>query len=279
MPAAFYEYLLKAYVYDSKTYSHYLDRWLLAADSTIRYIGSHPYGHPEWTLLPSWSGTALTRRMETLSWFAGGSFLLGGMVTKNQTLLDFGLSIANTAGQTYNMTATGLGGEFVTWTSDCDGDDDSCDADTSLQTTDARYQLRPEVSISAVLARLTSLPCTDMFQVLETWYHAYRATRNATYMNWSWSAFEAINKTCRTDSGFSSISDVNAEDGGSKTDKQETFVFAEVFKYLYLMHLDVRITSILPSKITADLMCSGRIGGVSDTRQSDWDEEYVGVQY
>lgn len=188
--------------------------------------------------------------METLSWFAGGSFLLGGMVTKNQTLLDFGLSIANTAGQTYNMTATGLGGEFVTWTSDCDQEDDSCNADTSLQTTDARYQLRPEVSILAVLLpRLASWPCTNIFQVLETWYHAYRATRNATYMNWFWSAFEAINKTCRTDSGFSSISDVNAEDGGSKTDKQETFVFAEVFKYLYLMHLDVRISPMLRPEI------------------------------
>lgn len=78
---AFYEYLIKAYVYDSKTYGPYLDRWLLAADSTIRYIGIHPRGHPEWTFLGDWDGADdVGTRMETLSWFAGGSFILGGMV-------------------------------------------------------------------------------------------------------------------------------------------------------------------------------------------------------
>ena len=204
-------------MYNSDLYGEYLERWLLAADSTIQYVGSHPYGHPDWTLLASWSGTSLTRSMETLSWFAGGNFVLGGMVTNNQTLVDYGLSIADAAGAVYNMTATGLGGEFVTWSPDCSSD--SCTEDTSIQMVDGRYQLRPEV--------------------LETWYYAYRATQDQRYREWSWAAFEAINMYCRTDSGFSAINDVNTADGGGKTDKQESFVLAEVLKYLCLIHLEV----------------------------------------
>ena len=158
--------------------------------------------------------------MESLSWFAGGSFILGGMVTKNQTLVNYGLSIADTAGAVYNMTTTGLGGEFVTWTDNCDvRDGNTCDPNDSLRISDGRFRLRPEA--------------------LETWYYAYRATRNPRYREWSWAAFKAINLYCRTDSGFSAINNVNAADGGGKSDKQESFVFAEVLKYIYLIHLEV----------------------------------------
>ena len=69
--------------------------------------------------------------MDALSWFAGGNFVLGGMVTDNQTLVDFGVAIADTGGAMYSMTATGLGGEFVWWTKTCGEDcgEDPCTAD------------------------------------------------------------------------------------------------------------------------------------------------------
>ncbi|TIA40727.1 glycoside hydrolase [Aureobasidium pullulans] len=214
---SFYEYLLKAYLYNSDLYESYLERWLVAADSTIRLVGSHPYGHPEWTLLPSWDGTNLQNSMESLSWFAGGNFILGGMITDNQTLVNYGLSIADAAGAVYNSTRTGLGGEFVTWTTTCEtSENDPCNPDKSIQLTDGRFRLRPEV--------------------LETWYYAYRATKDPKYQDWSWAAFEAINRYCRTETGFSSIIDVNAIDGGGKGDVQESFVFAEVMKYVFLIH-------------------------------------------
>lgn len=218
--AAFYEYLIKAYVYDSRIYGKYLGRWLVAAESTMEYIGSHPYGHPEWILLASWDNTSLSNRMESLAFFAGGSFILGGMVTKNSTLVDYGLAIADVSGALYNMTTTGLGGEFVTWHSQCDEpSSDGCDSTKSMQITDGNYRLRPEV--------------------LETWYYAYRATKDPKYREWSWNAFAAINRYCRTSTGFSGIRDVNLSDGGQKNDVQESFVFAEVMKYVYLTQLEV----------------------------------------
>lgn len=103
-------------------------------------------------MLPLWNGNRLTNRMESLSWFAGGNIILGGMVTKNKTLVNYGLSIADAAGATYKMTTTGLGGEFVSWTTNCDSDDrDDCDPEDSIKLADGRYKLRPEV--------------------LETWYY------------------------------------------------------------------------------------------------------------
>ena len=49
----------------------------------------------------------------------------------------------------------------------------------------------------------------------------------------------AINATTRTGQGFSSISDVNAANGGSFDNVQESFLFAEVMKYSYLIHAPV----------------------------------------
>ncbi|TKA79073.1 hypothetical protein B0A55_02506 [Friedmanniomyces simplex] len=221
---SFYEYLLKAYIYNSEEYAPYLERWKLAADSTIRYIASHAYGHPEWTFLPYWEGDKLHNVIDSLSWFAGGNFILGGMITGNQTLIDFGLSIADTGGALYQTTTTGLGGEFVTWTNDCNPRYmaefhlEACNGSNSVQTTGAEFKLRPEV--------------------IETWYYAYRATKDQKYKEWAWSAFQAINRVCKTASGFSAITDVNAVDGGKKLDQMESFVFAEVMKYIWLIHLD-----------------------------------------
>jgi len=196
-------------------------------DSTIANISSHPYGRPDLTFLSNWNGPGhVDHRIESLAWFAGGNFILGGMVTGNQTLVDYGLSIADAAGAVYQMTTTGLGGEFVSWTTTCPGfpkgETGICVFNNAIQRSDGGFRLRSEV--------------------LETWYHAYHATKDPKYTEWSWAAFEAIDRYCRTDTGFSATKDVNAEDGGGKTDTQESFVLAEVMKYVWLTQLEVRRT-------------------------------------
>lgn len=59
----------------------------------------------------------------------------------------------------------------------------------------------------------------------------------------------SINKYCRTKSGFAGLRNVNAENGGGKDDNQESFIFAEVLKYVYLAHSDGKLLSII-SKTT-----------------------------
>lgn len=62
---------------------------------------------------------------------------------------------------------------------------------------------------------------------------------NPMYQDWAWNAFVAINATTRVGQGFSEISDVNAANGGSFDNVQESFLFAEVMKYSYLIHAPV----------------------------------------
>jgi hypothetical protein len=60
-----------------------------------------------------------------------------------------------------------------------------------------------------------------------------------------WNSFKAINATCRTDSGFAAVSNVNTAGGGAKYDNEESFLFAEVMKYAYLVHAEGKLLTFL----------------------------------
>lgn len=77
-------------------------------------------------------------------------------------------------------------------------------------------------------------------EVIESYYYAYRATGDTKYQEWAWEAYLAINETCHVGSGYSAINDVNVPGGGGFMDFQESFWFAEVLKYSYLIHAEVR---------------------------------------
>lgn len=56
---SFYEYLLKMYVYDSSRFGEYKDRWVLAADSSIANLASHPSTRPDLTFMAMFNNTDL----------------------------------------------------------------------------------------------------------------------------------------------------------------------------------------------------------------------------
>ena len=53
---SYYEYLIKMYVYDTNRFASYKDRWILAADSSIKYLTSHPASRPDVTFLAYYRG-------------------------------------------------------------------------------------------------------------------------------------------------------------------------------------------------------------------------------
>jgi len=217
---SFYEYLLKMYVYDSSRFGAYRDRWITAADSTIAHLASHPSSRPDLTFLAEYDGTSLVFESQHLTCFDGGNFLLGGKVLNRQDYIDFGLALVNGCHDTYISTLTGIGPEAFSWnTTTLPADQAAFYAKSGFWIENGQYITRPEV--------------------VESYYYAYRVTGDQMYRDWAWDAFVAINATTRTGSGFSSISDVNAPGGGEKTDNQESFLFAEVLKYSYLIHAPV----------------------------------------
>jgi mannosyl-oligosaccharide alpha-1,2-mannosidase len=147
-------------------------------------------------------------------------------VLGEQKYVDYGLELANGCHETYIQTTTGIGPELFQW------QDNRVPANTSnnpgppadqadfykkagFWIVNGQYVLRPEV--------------------IESYYYAYRATGDPKYQDWAWDAFLKINATCSIGSGFSAITNVNAAGGGQYFDFQESFWFAEVLKYSYLI--------------------------------------------
>jgi mannosyl-oligosaccharide alpha-1,2-mannosidase len=79
-------------------------------------------------------------------------------------------------------------------------------------------------------------------EVVEAYFYLWRLTKEQKYRDWAWEAAQAIEKHCRTDSGFSGIRDVY-ESSPQKDDVQQSFFLAETLKYLYLTFSD---DSVIP---------------------------------
>lgn len=213
---SFYEYLIKMWIYDPERYSFLKERWIAAADSTIEHLTSHPKPRPDITFLAMYDNQTPRLISQHLAGFAGGNFILAGQVLDRQDYIDYGLQLANAWHETYLGTATGIGPETFGWDSSrVPADQAAFFNRTGFYIQSSSYVLRPEV--------------------IETFYYAYRATGDTKYQDWAWDAFLKINATTRVGSGYSSINNVNAEGGGGFDDFQESFWFAEVLKYSYLI--------------------------------------------
>ncbi|KAI5922420.1 glycoside hydrolase family 47 protein [Camillea tinctor] len=231
---SFYEYLIKMYLYDTDRFAVYKDRWIAAVDSSMEYLASSPSSRPDLTFMAGYRGYGkdnLVFQSQHLACFDGGNIILGGLVLDRQDYVDFGLALVNGCHDTYISTYTGIGPEIFNWqdsklapnaTNNAPAPSDYTDfyekAGFWIPSGDGTYQLRPEV--------------------IESYYYAYRATGDTKYQDWAWDAIQNINETCIAGVGYSSITDVNAPGGGSKIDAQESFWFAEVLKYSYLIQAD-----------------------------------------
>ncbi|KAK6211052.1 glycosyl hydrolase family 47 [Colletotrichum tabaci] len=225
---SFYEYLIKMWLYDQNRFSLYRDRWIAAADSSIKFLASSPTTRPDLTFLAAYNNANLRFISTHLACFDGGNFILGGLLLKEQKYVDFGIKLTEACHETYKQTATGIGPEIFRWQDDRPPVNKTLNPDPPANQTEfyqragfwireggSAYVLRPEV--------------------IESYYYAYRATGDTKYQDWAWDAFLAINKTCSAGSGFSSITDVDNPKGGTADDFQESFWFAEVLKYSYLI--------------------------------------------
>lgn len=56
---SFYEYLIKMYLYDPVRFGEYKQRWILAVESSIKYLASHPTTRPDLTFLAIYNNQTL----------------------------------------------------------------------------------------------------------------------------------------------------------------------------------------------------------------------------
>eukprot|EP01060_Flectonema_neradi_P030231 TRINITY_DN434_c0_g1_i1.p1 TRINITY_DN434_c0_g1~~TRINITY_DN434_c0_g1_i1.p1 ORF type:complete len:511 (+),score=69.91 TRINITY_DN434_c0_g1_i1:227-1759(+) len=160
-----------------------------------------------------------THTMDHLSCFAPGMIALGAWQQlkkdpNNKAATDdlqYAESIAETCYIMYKSTPTKIGPEIAGF-----------EPSGMIYSSDTRYQLRPET--------------------IESFFILYRITSNQKYRDWSWELLKSIEAHCRTEFGYTGLTNV---DFTSQTpdDVMQSFFLAETLKYLYLIFSD---SSLIP---------------------------------
>ncbi|KAG4279853.1 hypothetical protein FPRO06_11186 [Fusarium proliferatum] len=228
---SYYEYLIKMYAYDPVAFAKYGESWIKAAESSMLYLASSPSTRPDLTFLGEMRGDTMIPISSHLASVCGGSLILGGLLLQNQTFVDFGVKLSESYYEVYRQSPSGIGPELFRWVDD--GRQPLAKASSKrlpapkwksfyeksgYYHTNAEYILRPET--------------------IESLYYAYRATGDRKYQDWAWEAFEALNRMCKVEGGYTGLKSVmkTKDDKTRKfVDKMESFWLAETLKYLYLM--------------------------------------------
>ncbi|KAG6819563.1 hypothetical protein H0H93_010728 [Arthromyces matolae] len=219
---SYFEYLIKYARLFNPDDPIFVNTWQTAVDSSIKTllrtstVGNHLY-------TADFDDQRLIRHVGShLACFNGGNWILGGKLLNNDTIVNYGLQLADACWNTYASTLTGIGPEAFAYISS-DGNftggsaPDSSDlafyAKHGFYITDGVYINRPEV--------------------LETNFYAWRATGDTKYLDRAASAVASFNKYLQTPTGYAGLNDVTNPSLGL-IDDTESFWFAEVLKYFHI---------------------------------------------
>lgn len=200
---SFYEYLLKQWVMSKQ------ERYRNLFEQSVRGIVEHLLVKPEkhW-FIAELHGNNRQNKVDHLACFASGMFALAHSLNATSNLdydlLEIAKEFGHTCYATYRMTASGLGPDnFLI-------DEISGHIIPGVK----RYLLRPET--------------------VESLFILYRVTGDEKYREYGWNIFEAIEKHCKVEFGYSGVGDTFTVPV-SHDDHQQSFFLAETLKYLYLL--------------------------------------------
>jgi hypothetical protein len=207
---SFYEYLLKVWIQGGKKEKWLRDMYDKAMDGAINKLlmSSTPTGL---AFFSDWNGFSNFRKMDHLVCFVPGMLALGAYTDPHgldspraQRDLTVAKAMMYTCREMYHRTQTGIAPEYVEFPN---GRDMIPAANAPF------YILRPETAESLfILNQLTGDPI---------------------YRDWAWEIWEAIDRECRTKTGYGALRHVNNRNAGVD-DRMESFFLAETMKYLYL---------------------------------------------
>ncbi|KAG9101559.1 maturation of Asn-linked oligosaccharides protein [Ceratobasidium sp. UAMH 11750] len=230
---SYFEYLIKYGRMTNNADTRWTKTWLTAVDSSIIHLMSEAVETDVKGLLylgDHHNGT-LRHIGSHLGCFYGGNWIMGGRMTDNDTIVEYGLRLTDTCWNTYERTATGLGPEIFGYIGPDGGKAgrvEPSSADLAFykangfysydDTEWAYYDLRPEV--------------------IESNFYAWRATGDIKYQKRAEAALSSIEKHCKVEHGYAGLGDVRLISQNDYINQTETFFFAEVLKYLYLTFAD-----------------------------------------
>jgi hypothetical protein len=208
---SFYEYLLKLWLQGGRKETWLREMYDKTMDGAISklLLTSSKTGL---SFFSDWNGHSNFRKMDHLVCFVPGMLALGAYTDPNGGLsssraqrdLKVAKALMYTCYQMYSRQSTGISPEYVEF---------PAGGDMVVASQAPFYILRPETAESLfILNQLTGDPI---------------------YRQWAWEIWSAIDKECKTGSGYAALRNVNNRNAGLD-DRMESFFLAETIKYLYL---------------------------------------------
>ncbi|CAO3629146.1 unnamed protein product [Cunninghamella blakesleeana] len=251
MGDSWFEYLLKQYLLVDGTMPQYSKMYLESVDKMKEHIFTQIPDH-DMILLPPFDTFSKNKdaTMDHLACFVPGMLAIGSKTFNRPEDLDIAKGALESCTHMYRTSGTGLGAEMWLFNGGEDYNQitfkntlDKLEEINQNKNTNLHYQI--DYKLPPRPKRI------DQFRVIDATYHLrpetleslfilYRITGDQKYQEIGWEIFEAIEKHCKTQSGYASIHNVDQTDDmdrheQNQMDSMESFLFAETFKYLYLL--------------------------------------------
>ncbi|KAI8096854.1 glycosyl hydrolase family 47-domain-containing protein [Halteromyces radiatus] len=262
MGDSWFEYLLKQHLLVDGSMPQYSRMYLESLDAMKKNVFSQLPGH-EMIFVPPFDTLSKTKHitMDHLSCFVPGMLALGSKTFNQPEDLVIAKGTLEACMHLYRTSNTGLGAEMwsftgaepynrVTYQHTIDQLEKSklSSEKQSAKQNDPLYQLPPRPS------RLDQVHVIDgkyhlRPETLESLFVLYRITGDQKYQEYGWEIFQAIEKYCKTSSGYAAVQNVDRDMSDDQVeynqmDSMESFLFAETFKYLYLLFSPTDVISL-----------------------------------
>ncbi|PWN51069.1 seven-hairpin glycosidase [Violaceomyces palustris] len=241
MADSYYEYLIKGYQLLGGKFSQYARMYSKSIDSAQVFLMRNVTTVPGAKLVTigEFNGGRFTPKLEHLACFSGGMLGLGSrLLSERKEDITFGQHFAESCWWAYNSTLTGIGPESLIFYNPDDHDRfESIDMPDGTQRR-GKARGNPIVGVRSAFTSYLNRP-----ETIESVLYMWRITGDEKWQERGWQMFSSWVTHCMTDIGFSSISNVN-QVPAQKTDSQESFTFAETFKYYYLLFSPPELVSL-----------------------------------
>lgn len=233
MADSYYEYLIKGHQLLGGKLAQYGRMYSEAIDSARKYLIKEIRTVPETPLVVfgASSGNRWDAKMEHLACFTGGMLGLGAKLMPKQRGQDYDLAqrMTETCWWSYNSSATGVGPEetYFYKADDPSRFDSYTEPDGTIRRGKPRGQ--PIIGVSRQMTDYRGRP-----ETIESVFYMWRITGDPVWQDRGWQMFASWVTHAMTKVGFANIQDVQSLPA-MLTDSMESFVFAETFKYYYLL--------------------------------------------
>ncbi|KAK7403512.1 hypothetical protein QQX98_010742 [Neonectria punicea] len=236
--SAFYENLIKMFVYDPLRFYDYKERWIVAADSAMEHLASVPSTAKHLIFMSEFIGNETYSASTQSACSNGAHFLIGGMALRDKKYLDFGLKLAESCYQLWEKATSGIGPDKFRW------------IDARAAHGDWPGNRRPPHEFRSFYDQAGFWPTTVDYslrpEVMESVYYAWRATRDTKWQARAWNMFRQMRRLCSTrrDNGRGAVrrgwvplSNVMELNGGRqrKGGQMDSIVMAKTLKFMFLM--------------------------------------------